>query len=80
MRLILQGAISSSVGMILGQKLFGGVAGEAKFSFATLEKLQPLHSVLETVAERVKTRLTRELRDLKDRYRGRGPEVSLCDS
>lgn len=58
----------------------GGVAGEAKFSFATLEKLQPLHSVLETVAERVKTRLTRELRDLKDRYRGRGPEVRtlLC--
>jgi aryl-alcohol dehydrogenase-like predicted oxidoreductase len=54
----------------------GGVAGEAKFSFATLDKLQPLHSVLETVAERVKTRVARDLKDLKDRYRGRGPEVS----
>jgi len=49
----------------------GGVAGPAKFSFATLDKLQPLHSVLETVSERVKTRVTRELRDLKERSRGR---------
>lgn len=55
----------------------GGVAGgTGKFPFAKLEKLQPLHSVLETVAERVKTRVTRELRDLKERARGRyGPEV-----
>ena len=57
----------------------GGVAGTAKFSFSTLEKLQPLHSVLETIAERVKTRVTREVRDLKERPRGRsGPEVRLC--
>jgi aryl-alcohol dehydrogenase-like predicted oxidoreductase len=57
----------------------GGLAstGAAKFSFALLEKLQPLHSVLESVAERVKTRLIREVRDVKDRYRGRkGPPVS----
>ncbi len=57
----------------------GGVAGRtAKFPFGKLEKLQPLHSVLETVAERVKTRVTRELRDLKERSRGRyGPEVRI---
>jgi aryl-alcohol dehydrogenase-like predicted oxidoreductase len=54
----------------------GGVAGVAKFSFATLEKLQPLHSVLETVAERVKTRVARESRDIKERSRARyAPEV-----
>lgn len=59
----------------------GGLAGTPKFSFATLEKLQPLHSVLETVVERIKTRMARETRDLKDRYKGRsGPAVSkwLC--
>lgn len=57
----------------------GGVAGgTGKFPFAKLEKLQPLHSVLETVAERVKTRVTRDLRDLKERSRGRyGPEVGI---
>jgi len=57
----------------------GGIAGaSAKFPFSTLEKLQPLHSVLETVAERVKTRVTRELRDLKERSRGRyGPEPKI---
>lgn len=57
----------------------GGLAstGAAKFSFALLEKLQPLHSVLESVAERVKTRLTKEVRDIQDRTRGRkGPPVS----
>ena len=54
----------------------GGVAGVAKFSFATLEKLQPLHSVIETVAERVRTRVMRQARDLKERSRARyGPEV-----
>jgi hypothetical protein len=58
----------------------GGLAstGSAKFPFALLEKLQPLHSVLESVAERVKTRLLREVRDVQERYRGRkGPPV--CD-
>jgi len=58
----------------------GGLAstGAAKFSFQTLEKLQPLHSVLESVAERVKTRLTREVRDIQDRYRGRkGPPPKI---
>lgn len=55
----------------------GGVAGAAKFSFETLDKLQPLHSVLETVAERVKTRVKKEMRDMNDRNRGRyGPPVS----
>ena len=57
----------------------GGVAGaSAKFSFDTLEKLQPLHSTLESIAERVKTRLIREVRDVQDRNRGRyGPTVSV---
>lgn len=58
----------------------GGLAssGAAKFSFARLEKLQPLHSVLESVSERVKTRLTREVKDVQERNRGRkGPPVSL---
>ena len=54
----------------------GGVAGEAKFSFATLEKLQPLHSVLETVSEKVKTRVKQEIRDASERSRRYGPGVS----
>ena len=55
----------------------GGVAGaKSKFSFDTLEKLQPLHSTLDSVAERVRTRLTREVRDIQERQRGRyGPTV-----
>jgi aryl-alcohol dehydrogenase-like predicted oxidoreductase len=57
----------------------GGVAGPAKFSFATLEKLQPLHSVLETLAEKVKTRVSKELKEMNDRNSGRyGPPVSDC--
>eukprot|EP00526_Cylindrotheca_closterium_P012777 CAMPEP_0113628356 /NCGR_PEP_ID=MMETSP0017_2-20120614/14692_1 /TAXON_ID=2856 /ORGANISM="Cylindrotheca closterium" /LENGTH=443 /DNA_ID=CAMNT_0000538657 /DNA_START=161 /DNA_END=1492 /DNA_ORIENTATION=- /assembly_acc=CAM_ASM_000147 len=52
----------------------GGVAGAAKYSFETLDKLQPLHSVLETVAEKVKRRVKKEMRDIKDRGRARyGP-------
>lgn len=52
----------------------GRAGGEAKFSFEKLEKLQPLHSVQETVAERASTRVKREQRDLNDRYRARyGP-------
>ena len=56
----------------------GGVtSAETKFTFNTLEKYQPLHSVLESVAERVRTRLVKESRELKSRNRGRsGPEVS----
>lgn len=53
----------------------GGVSGAAKFSFDTLDKLQPLHSVLDSVAERVKTRVKKEMREMKDRRRY-GPEVS----
>lgn len=57
----------------------GGVASAGtKFKFSTLEKYQPLHSVLESVAERVRTRLIRETRELKDRSRGRsGPEPKI---
>jgi aryl-alcohol dehydrogenase-like predicted oxidoreductase len=54
----------------------GGIAGAAaKFSFATLEKLNPLHSVLETVSERAKTRVKRELADMKDRFKGGRGEI-----
>lgn len=49
----------------------GGIAGAAsKFKFETLEKLHPLHSVLETVSERAKTRVKREQTDMKDRLKG----------
>jgi pyridoxine 4-dehydrogenase len=43
-----------------------------KFTFAQLEKLQPLHSVQETVAERVRTRVIREMQSLQDRVKGSG--------
>lgn len=59
----------------------GGVAGVAKFSFQTLEKLQPLHSVLDTVCQRVKKRVKRELRDINDQNRGRyGPPPKINTS
>ncbi len=52
------------------------VTSQRRFKFAMLEKLQPLHSVQETVAERVRTRVIRETRDAKERTRGRyGPPV-----
>jgi aryl-alcohol dehydrogenase-like predicted oxidoreductase len=49
----------------------GGITGAAKYPFSKLEKLQPLHSVLETVAQRIATRVKRELGDVQDRNRGR---------
>ena len=59
----------------------GGEVGDAKFKFELLEKLQPLHSVQETVAERARTRVKREQRDMKDRYRSRyGPTVRICQA
>jgi len=49
----------------------GGVSSAgSKYSFKTLEKYQPLHSMLESVAERVRTRLLREGRELKGRRSG----------
>lgn len=49
----------------------GGVASAgSKYSFKTLEKYQPLHSMLESVAERVRTRLLRKGRKLKGGRRG----------
>lgn len=56
----------------------GQAGGAAKFSFEKLEKLQPLHSVQQTIAERASTRVKREQRDLKDRYRARyGPAPKI---
>lgn len=52
--------------------------GAVKFSFKELEKLQPLHSVLETVSERVRTRVIREMRDTQARYKSRyGPPPKI---
>jgi len=52
--------------------------GRPKFSFKELEKLQPLHSVQETVAERVQTRVKREMREIQEKYRPRyGPAPKI---
>jgi aryl-alcohol dehydrogenase-like predicted oxidoreductase len=57
----------------------GGLAlSSAKFSFQQLEKLQPLHSVLETVSERVRSRVIRTMRSTQDRFKGKyGPPPSI---
>ena len=53
-------------------------SGKARFDFKTLEKLQPLHSVQETVAERVQTRVKREMRDIQEKYKPRyGPPPKI---
>jgi aryl-alcohol dehydrogenase-like predicted oxidoreductase len=71
----LDGGLAS--GQFTASNPSGGLAGTSKFSFSVLEKLQPLHSVLESVAEKVKTRVIRENRDIKEKSRGRyGPTVS----
>jgi aryl-alcohol dehydrogenase-like predicted oxidoreductase len=61
--------------------LNGGTAAMAaspKFSFAQLDKLQPLHSVQETIAQRVQTRVTRSLRETQERFKGKyGPPPKL---
>ena len=70
----LDGGLAS--GQFTASNPSGGIAGSARFSFSKLEKLQPLHSILESVAERVKTRLIREVKDVNERLRGRsGPTV-----
>jgi len=70
----LDGGLAS--GVYTASNPSGGGTGGARFKFETLEKLQPLHSVLETVAQRVQTRVKRELRDMQDRFRSRyGPPV-----
>lgn len=56
----------------------GQAGGAAKYSFKVLDKLQPLHSVQETVADRVRTRVIREMRDTQDRYKSRyGPPPKI---
>jgi aryl-alcohol dehydrogenase-like predicted oxidoreductase len=51
--------------------------GMTNFAFKTLEKYQPLHSVLESVAERVRTRLLRSNKEIKNKSRQKGPPVSF---
>lgn len=49
-----------------------------KFSFAQLDKLQPLHSVMQTVSERVQTRVRRQLRDTQERFKSKyGPPPTI---
>eukprot|EP00522_Entomoneis_paludosa_P009127 CAMPEP_0172458160 /NCGR_PEP_ID=MMETSP1065-20121228/26096_1 /TAXON_ID=265537 /ORGANISM="Amphiprora paludosa, Strain CCMP125" /LENGTH=505 /DNA_ID=CAMNT_0013212269 /DNA_START=26 /DNA_END=1543 /DNA_ORIENTATION=+ len=49
-----------------------------QFTFKELEQWQPLHSVQETVAERVATRVKRDMRNLQDRYKSRyGPAPKI---
>jgi aryl-alcohol dehydrogenase-like predicted oxidoreductase len=58
----------------------GQVAGSSstRFSFKELEKLQPLHSVQETIAERVRTRVSRDMRNTQDRFKSRyGPPPEI---
>jgi Aldo/keto reductase family len=59
----------------------GGMAAGAnknKFTFPQLEKLQPLHSVQETIAERVRTRVIRNMRDTQERFKSKyGPPPSI---
>jgi len=56
----------------------GGVSSAgSKFSFTVLDKYQPLHSVLESIAERVKTRLVRDRRELKRKDRRDGPDQQI---
>ena len=74
----LDGGLAS--GVFTATNPSGGQAGVArgKFSFAQLEKLQPLHSVLETVAERVRTRVMRSMRDTQERFKSKyGPPPSI---
>jgi aryl-alcohol dehydrogenase-like predicted oxidoreductase len=54
------------------------VSTSAKFTFQQLEKLQPLHSVLETVSERVRSRVIKTMRTTQDRFKGKyGPPPQI---
>eukprot|EP00977_Amphora_coffeiformis_P007697 scaffold1690_cov182-Amphora_coffeaeformis.AAC.54 len=76
----LDGGLASGVYTAMnpsGGEVAGG-GGVAKFSFKVLDKLQPLHSVQETVADRVRTRVIREMRDMQDRVKSRyGPPPKI---
>ncbi|EEC49860.1 predicted protein [Phaeodactylum tricornutum CCAP 1055/1] len=73
----LDGGLSS--GIFTATNPSGGIAGSTgKFTFKELEKLQPLHSVQETVAERVSTRVRRDMRTIQDQFRGKyGPPPKI---
>jgi len=55
----------------------GEAGGMAKFKFETLEKLQPLHSVQETIAEKARNRVQGEQRNLKEQFRRYGPPPKI---
>ena len=64
-----------------GQQTLGAAAAAAtgaKFTFAQLEKLQPLHSVQETLTDRVRTRVMREMRQTQEKFkRNYGPPPKI---
>jgi aryl-alcohol dehydrogenase-like predicted oxidoreductase len=51
----------------------GETGGRSKFSFKLLDKLSPLHSVQEAVAERASARVKREQKEVKGRSKNRFP-------
>jgi aryl-alcohol dehydrogenase-like predicted oxidoreductase len=56
----------------------GQAAGATQFSFKQLDKLQPLHSVQETIAQRVRTRVIREMGDTQKRFKSKyGPPPKI---
>jgi aryl-alcohol dehydrogenase-like predicted oxidoreductase len=64
-----------------GQAIAGtpSSGNDGKFSFKKLEKLQPLHSVQETLTERVANRVRRESQATKERFRvkyGPAPKIN----
>ena len=73
----LDGGLAS--GVYTASNPSGGKSGTtAKYTFKQLEALQPLHSVQETLTDRVRTRVLRESRDTAERFRGRyGPAPKI---
>lgn len=75
----LDGGLAS--GVFTASNPSGGQAGAArgKFTFKQLDKLQPLHSVMDTVADRVGTRVRRESMNIKEKFKpryGPGPKIN----
>jgi aryl-alcohol dehydrogenase-like predicted oxidoreductase len=56
----------------------GGNSANTKFTFTQLEKLQPLHSVQETIAERVRVRVSRSMGKTQERFKSKyGPPPKI---
>lgn len=76
----LDGGLSSGVYTATNPSggITAGGGSKPPFSFAQLDKLQPLHSVLETISDRVRTRVTRGMRDTQERFKSKfGPPPKI---